>query len=165
LYRQLVGTIINEPDSIKAFANAVTVFNDWQKDKSYSLVKITTGVTDEETRSKFIKIFVQQLSSPWFNYFMKFDPADYLGKVTCPVLALNGEKDIQVSARQNLAAIKNALKKNGNKKFKTMEIAGLNHLFQHCKKCSVEEYGELEESFDTATLKIIADWIKTERFK
>ena len=46
-----------------------------------------------------------------------------------------------------------------------MEIPGLNHLFQHCKKCSVDEYGELEETFDTETLKIISNWIKTERFK
>lgn len=165
LYRQLVSTILNEPDSIKAFSNALAVFNDWQKDKSNSTVKVTTGVSDEETKIKFIEGLISQLRSPWFNYFMKFDPADYLEKVNCGVLALNGEKDIQVSAKQNLPAIKKVLEKNNNKNFKTMEMAGLNHLFQHCIKCSAEEYGELEESFDTETLKIIGDWIKAERFK
>ena len=99
------------------------------------------------------------------NYFLKFDPADYLTKVNCPVLALNGEKDIQVSAKLNLDAIQKALTKGNNTHFKTMQMPGLNHLFQHCKKCSVDEYGELEETFDPATLKIMADWIKTGRFK
>jgi pimeloyl-ACP methyl ester carboxylesterase len=165
LYQELVNTVVNEPDSAKAFDKAVLVFNEWQKDKDISLVKTTTGVTDEKTKTKYLKEFIEQLSSPWFNYFIKFDPADYLSKLSCPVLALNGEKDIQVSAKQNLEAIKAALTKSNNKNFKTMEMPGLNHLFQHCKKCSVNEYGELEETFDTETLKIIVDWIKTERFK
>ncbi len=164
LYRQLISTIANEPDSVKAFDNSIAIFNNWQKGKSEAVVKRTTNVSDEKSKSVFLKEFIQQLSSPWYNYFIKFDPADYLSRVDCPVLALNGSKDIQVASKQNLDAIKMALEKNNNKNFKTMEMPGLNHLFQHCKKCSVEEYGDLEETFDTVTLKIISDWIKTERF-
>ena len=96
---------------------------------------------------------------------MQMNPTDYLTKVNCPVLALNGEKDIQVAAKPNLAGIKNALEKNKNKNFRTQEMPGLNHLFQHCKKCTVEEYETLEESFDPATLQLITRWIKTERLK
>ncbi len=165
LYRQLVSTIVNETDTAKAFEKAILVFNEWQNDNDKLLVRSTTGVIDEKSKAGYIKGFVRQLSSPWFNYFLKFDPAGYLTKVTCPVLALNGEKDIQVSAQANLDAIKTALEKGNNTHFKTMQMPGLNHLFQHCKKCTVEEYGELEETFDTASLKIIGDWIKTERFK
>lgn len=165
LYRDMVSTIVNEPDTAKAFSKAVVVFNDWQKDKNSFLVKSTTGVTDEKSKAKFIEAFVKQLSTPWFNYFLKFDPSEYLAKVNCPVLALNGEKDIQVSAKQNLDAIKFALEKANNKNFKTMEIPGLNHLFQHCKKCSADEYSELEESFDPGSLNLISNWIKTERLK
>jgi len=165
LYRKLVNTIVNEPDTVTAFSKAVVVFDDWRKDKDIFLVKSTTGVTDEKSKTKFIQTFVKQLSTPWFRYFMKFDPAEYLTKLSCPVLALNGEKDIQVSAKPNLAAIKTALEKNNNKNFKTMEIPGLNHLFQHCKKCSADEYSELEESFDTGSLSIISNWIKTEGIK
>lgn len=165
LYRQLVNTIINEPDTAKAFSKAVVVFDDWKKDKTDFLVAGTTGVKDEKSKIKFIQAFVKQLSTPWFNYFLKFDPAEYLTKLNCPVLALNGEKDIQVSAKQNLEAIRSALEKSNNKNFKTMEIPGLNHLFQHCIKCTTDEYSELEESFDPGTLIIISNWIKTERFK
>jgi len=165
LYRELVNTIINEPDTAKAFSKSVVVFDNWQKDKSAFLVMNTTGVKDEKSKTKFIQSFVKQLSTPWFNYFLKFDPAEYLTKLSCPVLALNGEKDIQVSAKQNLEAIRSALEKAGNKNFKTMEIPGLNHLFQHCKKCTFNEYSELEESFDPGSLDIISNWIKTERLK
>jgi len=165
LYRQLVSTIVNEADTAKAFDRSVIVFNEWQKDKDKVLVRSTTGVTDEKSKASYIKGFVRQLSSPWFRYFLKFDPADYLTKLKCPVLALNGEKDIQVSAKPNLAAIQDNLTKANNIHFKTQEMPGLNHLFQHCKKCTVDEYAELEETFDTASLKIMGDWIKTERFK
>jgi pimeloyl-ACP methyl ester carboxylesterase len=165
LYRQLVGTIINETDSVKAFNRSVEVFNEWQKNKSIFLVGRTTGVTDEKSKTSFLKGMVRQLSSPWFSYFMKFDPADYITRVSCPVLALNGEKDIQVAAKPNLAGIKAALQKNNNSHVITMEMPGLNHLFQHCKKCSVDVYGDLEETFDMVTLKIIGNWIKKDRFQ
>ncbi|MEO7308000.1 MAG: alpha/beta fold hydrolase [Ferruginibacter sp.] len=165
LYRQLVSTIVHEPDTAKALVKSVAVFDNWQKDKDIFLVKATTGVTNEKSKVDFVNQFVQQLSNRWFSYFLKFDPADYLERVTCPVLAINGEKDIQVSASPNLDAIKNALVKAGNTNFKTIAMPGLNHLFQHCKKCTVEEYNELEETFDTETLKLIGNWIKTDRFK
>jgi pimeloyl-ACP methyl ester carboxylesterase len=164
LYRQLISTIINEPDSVKAFNKSLEVFNTWQKDKGLFLVKATTGVTDEKSKTGFLKGMVRQLNAPWFNYFMKFNPADYLAAVKCPVLALNGEKDIQVAAKLNLAGIKTVLQKN-NTQVTTMEMPGLNHLFQHCKKCSVDEYGDLEETFDIETLKIIGNWIKKDRFQ
>ena len=92
------------------------------------------------------------------------NPADNLSKVQCAVLAINGEKDIQVASKQNLDGITTAMATAKNKKIKTLEMPGLNHLFQHCKTCSIEEYAELEETFDTATLQIISDWIKTGRF-
>jgi hypothetical protein len=75
------------------------------------------------------------------------------------VLALNGEKDLQVSSVENLPAIEKALKKAGNKSVKTIELPGLNHLFQHCKTGLPEEYGNIEETFSPEALKIISDWI------
>lgn len=165
LYKNIVTAIINANDSTDAGKKAIAVFKKWQTNTPAATVKNTTGVTEEKDIAAFINAFVKQLRSPWLQYFLKLDPANYLTKLNCPVLALNGEKDIQVAAKPNLAGIKTALEKNKNKNFKTMELPGLNHLFQHCKTCTVEEYGELEESFDTETLKIISDWIKTESTK
>jgi fermentation-respiration switch protein FrsA (DUF1100 family) len=79
--------------------------------------------------------------------------------VKCPVLALNGEKDLQVAADINLPAIEKAVKSGGNQSVKTISFPGLNHLFQHCKTGLPSEYGEIEETFSPEVLKIIADWI------
>ena len=165
LYRNLITAIINAKDTATASKKAIAVFKKWQKGQSTATIKNTTGVEAEKDIPVFTSAFVKQLNSPWFANFIKMNPQNYLTKTNCPVLALNGEKDIQVAAKSNLAGIKTALKKNKNTHFTVMEMPGLNHLFQHCKKCSSDEYGELEETFDITTLKIILDWIKTGRFK
>lgn len=160
LYHDIVEAVINAPDSLKATENAIAAFKLWQKDRSATVVKNTTGVDNEKSLHSFISIFVKQLRQTWFSYFIKINPAEYLSRVKCPVLALNGQKDIQVASGPNLTAIKNILEKSGNRHFKTMEIAAVNHLFQHCKKCSVDEYSELEETFAPEALDIITGWIR-----
>ena len=160
LYKNMVMAIIVEKDAAIATKNATDVFNYWQNKTPASAVKNTTGVTDEKSKAAYIGIFVKQLQQPWFKYFMQFNPEDYLSKVHCAVLALNGEKDIQVAAVPNLANINKILSKNNNSNFKTQLLPGLNHLFQHCNKCSADEYGELEETFATEVLQIMGDWIK-----
>jgi uncharacterized protein len=97
--------------------------------------------------------------SPWMRYFVTYDPQSALEKVKCPVLALDGEKDLQVSPRQNLPAIEKALRAGGNKDFKVVELPGLNHLFQTCKTGTVAEYGEIEETMSPAALDLISGWI------
>ena len=75
------------------------------------------------------------------------------------MLALNGEKDLQVSAKENLPAIEKALKSSGNNSVKTVKLPELNHLFQHCKTGLPAEYNAIEETFSPEALKIISDWI------
>ena len=77
----------------------------------------------------------------------------------CKVLALNGSKDIQVVPQQNLEAIAIAPKKNKSPGFETIELSGLNHLFQHCKACTTAEYGLLEETFSPEALAVIVKWL------
>jgi pimeloyl-ACP methyl ester carboxylesterase len=102
---------------------------------------------------------VKALTSPWFRYFMAYDPAVALRKVKCPVLALNGEKDLQVSPTQNLPAIRNALAQGGNQKSMVEELPGLNHLFQTAKTGSPSEYAEIEETISPVALETIAGWV------
>jgi fermentation-respiration switch protein FrsA (DUF1100 family) len=112
---------------------------------------------DPET---YMEIEIRTVMSPWFRYFLKFNPAKYLEKVKCPVLAINGEKDLQVPAKQNLSAIENALKKGGNKNYVLKELAGLNHLFQKSQYGTISEYGVIEETISVEALEIITDWLK-----
>jgi len=108
----------------------------------------------------FIERQGKAVSSPWFRYFLTSDPIPVLEKVKCPVLALNGEKDLQVPPKEDLAAIEKALKKGKNKKFKTLLLPGLNHLFQTAETGSPNEYGKIEETFSPTALKAISDWLK-----
>ncbi|MDP4116786.1 MAG: alpha/beta fold hydrolase, partial [Bacteroidota bacterium] len=101
----------------------------------------------------------QALTSPWFKYFVGYDPSKMLRKVKIPVLVLNGSNDLQVPPKQNLPAIEKALKQAGNKDYKIVEIPGLNHLFQHSKTGSTGEYASIEETFAPEALKILGDWI------
>ena len=102
---------------------------------------------------------IKAVDNNWFRFFLQFDPYPVLIKVKCPVLALNGEKDLQVPAKENLGAIEKALTEGGNKNFKIMEIPGVNHLFQTCETGAIDEYAQIEETISPAVLEILLDWI------
>jgi uncharacterized protein len=102
---------------------------------------------------------IEQLTSPWFRYFLTYDPATALRHVTCPVLALNGSLDKQVLPDRNLPAIRKALQEAGNKHFEIDELQGLNHLFQTAKTGSPAEYAQIEETISPVALERIANWI------
>jgi len=160
LYRELLRISLAEKDSNAAKEKAMSAFSEWKKGKRKKLVKQVTGVTDEISQAAYIAETLRPLRLPWFDYFLRFDPAVYLEKTKCPVLALNGEKDVQVSAKPNLQGIETVLKRSGNNRFTIREMPGLNHLFQHCKKCTVSEYGELDETIAYEVLKTVVNWIK-----
>jgi uncharacterized protein len=111
------------------------------------------------TKEQVMTMQSESLSSPWFQNLLNYNPVPTLGKVTCPVLALNGEKDIQVTPKENLTGISDALINGGNTNVTVKELAGLNHLFQNCETGSLTEYGTIEETFSPLALKIISEWI------
>jgi hypothetical protein len=99
------------------------------------------------------------LHSPWFRFFLDYDPRPALEAVRCPVLALFGEKDMQVSPKQNLPVMEKALKKGGNPDVTFKVIPGANHLFQKAKTGSPSEYAALEKDFAPGFLDTISSWI------
>jgi len=102
---------------------------------------------------------VRLMTSPWFRFFLDYDPVPVLQKTLCPVLALNGEKDLQIASKQNLEQIRKAFQQGGNTDFQTTELAGLNHLFQHGPTGSPTEYGGIEETIAPEALNSISDWV------
>lgn len=113
----------------------------------------------EKNRKLLTDQAIEQLSTPWFRYFLRYDPQAVLQKVRCPILALNGEKDMQVRAKENLAGIAEAGKKSGNSEVTVKELKGLNHLFQTCSTGAVSEYNQIEETFSPTALTEISTWI------
>ena len=103
---------------------------------------------------------IEQLSTPGMVSLLQFNPEGFYPRIQCPVLALNGGKDVQVIADENIEAIANGLEKAGNKKVETKIYPELNHLFQTATTGLPVEYGQIEETISPQVLKDIADWIK-----
>lgn len=129
------------------------------KDTLSGYFKSTYGALLSETD---LQNTIKQISSPWLVEFIRMNPEDYLSKVKCPILALNGEKDLQVPPKENLEIIKTKSKKS--KSVTVKELANMNHLFQECETGAACEYGQIEQTFSPIALKEILDWIEKESF-
>lgn len=126
------------------------------KTKMYNYFKVQVG---DKMNEEEINAVTDQITNPWTVYFLKFDPASALEKVKCPVLAINGDKDLQVPADVNLDAIKKALVKGGNNKTITKVLPNLNHLFQESKTGLPDEYGTIEQTFSPIALEEVSNWV------
>jgi fermentation-respiration switch protein FrsA (DUF1100 family) len=120
--------------------------------------KKSSGYSEEALEAQ-VNAQVQNLISPWMRFFLTYDPAPTLMKVKCPVLAINGEKDLQVPPEENLQAIEEALKAGGNRDYTVKELPGLNHLFQTAETGSPSEYARINETISPAALELIGDWV------
>lgn len=107
------------------------------------------------------RITKQKASDPWMAFFWDYDPAPALRKVTCPVLALNGELDMQVNAKENLETMELAFRQSGNKQTTIKTLPKLNHLFQTAKTGSGQEYGNIEETISPVALQEVTKWLKS----
>jgi len=105
---------------------------------------------------------IRALTSPWFRFFLDYDPIPALQKVKCPVLALYAEKDLQVYAKENLPLLEKALKEAGNTAVETRTFPELNHLFQHAYSGSPSEYGAIEETFSPEVLTLLTTWAQSQ---
>jgi len=153
LNEKMYDVILSEQDNAAAEIKIKALYEEFYNSLSAEEKKEADG------GKKMFEQGIKQLTTPWFKFFMKYDPRPTLENVAVPVLALNGEKDLQVPPKENLAEIEKALKAGGNKNFKIVELLNLNHLFQTAKTGSPTEYGTIEETFSPDALKIIKDWI------
>jgi pimeloyl-ACP methyl ester carboxylesterase len=141
LERAILNIVKAEPDA------------EAQQRKLMALAEATPGL------QQILKAESPRLNSPWYRYFISHDPRPVLANVKIPVLALNGAKDTQVDAEQNLPAIEAALRKGGNRDVTIKLLPGLNHLFQQCKTGALAEYETIEQTMAPEVLDLIADWI------
>ena len=137
---------------------AVLTLVETEKDETVLEQKVREKLAGEVPEAR-IGEQITRITSPWFRYFLTYDPAVALRKVKCPVLVINGEKDRQVPPEQNLPVIRQALTEGGNKNFEIDELPGLNHLLQTAKTGAVAEYAEIEETMSPVAMQKIAEWI------
>ncbi len=113
----------------------------------------------EEFRKGMVDELYKQFGGPWFQFFLKLDPAPILEKVKCPVLLTFGELDLQVPAEWSKEAMVKALERGGNKDFKARIFPKANHLYQAAKTGSPSEYTALPKEFVPGFLEFMSGWI------
>lgn len=145
--------LMGEPDPKVAGPKLRTLLEDVAKEQPEAQ-KLPKEQLDAQLNAQ-----VALANSPWFRFFLTYDPAPALRGMKIPVLALNGSLDLQVNSSINLPAIEAALKAGGNKDFVVKEFPRLNHLFQHATTGAITEYQQIEETFSPEVLAFIAEWI------
>ncbi|MBI1266393.1 MAG: alpha/beta fold hydrolase [Cryomorphaceae bacterium] len=145
----ITNIIISAPDGADLDAMIDGAYDALRKDGSFS----------EELISAEKKQLITSLKGPWMRYFMNLDPAPYWEKVSCPTLAMNGDKDLQVAHGANLRSIGFAMRRGGNKQFTSKTLMNHNHLFQETSTGSLSEYGELDQTISPEALRTIREWL------
>jgi hypothetical protein len=156
VFQQKLYAIVKEEHDAAALKKRIKTLYDEYTASLSPTEKKQAGTPGSEEAGTSAKI----LGSPWFRFFLAYDPRPTLSQVKCPVLALVGEKDMQVPPKANIPELEKALRSGGNKDFTVRELPKLNHLFQTCQTGSVAEYAKIEETFAPAALELIAKWIQ-----
>ena len=102
---------------------------------------------------------IRLMTTPWFRQYLDFNPVPVLEAIKCPVLALNGDRDLQVDADETVPLLRQAYEKSGNKDFTVLEIQGVNHLFQKAQSGSPALYGAIEETMAPEVQNAISGWV------
>jgi fermentation-respiration switch protein FrsA (DUF1100 family) len=157
LQRELFAIVREEPDAAVAAARLRQAMEAATAELSEA-ERQAAGISDATISAE-----VQRVNSPWMRYFLTYDPAPTLERVGVPVLALNGELDLQVPPEVNLDAIAAALERGGNPDFTVRELPGLNHLFQEATTGSPGEYAGIDQTVSPEVMELVASWI-LERF-
>jgi hypothetical protein len=103
---------------------------------------------------------IEQMTDPWFRFFVRHDPAPTLRQVGVPVLALYGSKDLQVPPEQNVGPMRTALRESPSRDATVRVLDGLNHLFQPADTGLPTEYAQIETTMAPRALQAVSSWIR-----
>ena len=168
----LAGMAISGKETLLEQNRSLLTHSHFSQDVSREYLRILEGVFDQVIMDlnpqmpetvllpKELKKNLQQvlasLQTPYIRHLIKLDISQSIQDITCPVLALNGTKDIQVNCQKNLEL----LKKVPHPKSKIQACENVNHLFQNCQTGSTMEYANLEETFSPKVLSLMIEWIQ-----
>ncbi|MGE5294203.1 MAG: alpha/beta hydrolase family protein [Solirubrobacterales bacterium] len=107
----------------------------------------------EETRQE-----VDMLCTPWAKDHMTYNAQADLRRVTCPVLALWGAKDVLVTPNENAESLRACLTQKDDPATSIRILPDMNHLFQKCQTGDVSEFFQIAETINPEVLDLIAGW-------
>ncbi|MET3879070.1 alpha/beta fold hydrolase [Chitinophaga sp. OAE865] len=133
-------------------------YNAWKHADDSAYAKDKAGEADH--MRFFLESYIRQATGPWYQCHLRYDPVPFLRQIKVPFLALNGNKDIMVPYKENLATIETVLKENGNNQVTVKVLPGLNHLFLHCESCTNSELPQLKGDFAPEAWTVISKWMQ-----
>ncbi len=155
--------ILNIVGSIKDSALAYNKLRN-----TYRQFRATLPKEDLVKKKYSIVAFKNQLNfmlTPWFKYYLNYNPKKTFTKIKIPVLIIYGDKDVQVNAAKNNNALRRALEQAGNKNYKSIIFPNLNHLLQHCQTGLPNEYAKISQTVSPAVLDSINVWLNNIKTK
>ena len=159
--QEIIDSVVNASMNIyelyEAEANAVDIRASMLELVDMQLQSQELTVTPDEF-NEITDGGLEQMDSPWFQWFLFYDPAPVLAQLTCPVLAMNGTLDTQVSSGQNLPVIEEVITSAGGQ-VTVVAFDGLNHLFQRATTGGIAEYGQIETTFEPEALEAMGEWL------
>jgi pimeloyl-ACP methyl ester carboxylesterase len=154
---KVLNIVIHEPNNTTAkkllqevVAEYWTALSDKQKSEAETLA---FAFTDKKAAG-----MIDMFNSPWYRFFLSYNPVDTLKQITVPVLAINGSCD-WITLAKGLQVIAAALQQAGNTDYTTLELPNLNHRLVNCKTGSMQEYMVATEAIDQSVLQLISDWV------
>jgi hypothetical protein len=149
-----VCKIVKKEENIEKAADAINDFIDRRLENAPQKVK-------ENAPPISIKMTMNMLlNNVWGREFLAYKTKIYCSPCRIPILAINGSEDIQVPAVSNNKAFQKWMRKSKVNASKALIIPGLNHLFQNCETCSIEEYATLEETFSEEVMQEMVEWLE-----
>lgn len=104
-------------------------------------------------------LMVETVTTPWFRDLLAFDPAPVLRRLDVPLLALYGDRDLQVPAAENAPLLRRMLGEDRGGEHTVRVLPGRNHLFQPSETGLPAEYFIIETTIDPEVLELVGDWI------
>lgn len=98
------------------------------------------------------------LSSPWFQYYLQLDIRDYLNKINIPILVINWNKDFIIDDSR-MWEINNIIETN-NKNSELKIIPNSWHMMEYNSTRTDNDYSTKSESINIEVLKNIELWLK-----
>jgi dienelactone hydrolase len=159
LYKKFIKYSVEETEADSLNKRIMSAYEEWRKTIKPEYIE-QLGFGSKAEQNAILENMATEFSYPWMKYFLRSDASVFLSQVSAKVLALNGEKDIQVLPVSNTKAIQTALKKSQSPLYEVKILPGLNHLFQKCDHCSIVEYSSLDETFSETAITEITSWLK-----
>ncbi len=147
-----IGAVLAQQDQYIAFVKGSS--GEWSDYTTDQLIEAMPWLTPEAAA----QLKATPLSLSWLRQHYSDDPLRSIRQATCPVLIINGEKDLQVPAAE-AEPLKTTLEEAGNDDVTALILPNLNHLLRHHPEDPSLVYRHIDDPIDPRVIETITEWL------